>query len=343
MTHDMVRVLVGLLLGASAVAVSGAGALPDDDWQLVIHGGAGGISPESLTGEREGRMRETLERALQAGGTVLRAGGTSVEAVQAAIVVLEDSPLFNAGKGAVFNAAGANELDASIMRGEDLEAGAVAGVGRIRNPVLAAHAVMVASPHVMLAGTGAEQFAADHDIELVKPEYFRTEERWQQLQRVRGSDGDGGDGDFGTLDVDDQRLGTVGAVARNAQGHLAAATSTGGMTNKRYGRVGDSPIIGAGTYADDRSCAVSATGHGEYFIRLSIARTICALVEFGGMNLAEAAQEVIGGRLTGLGGEGGVIAIDASGTMVAEFNTTGMYRGWISAGGPSEVRIFQDE
>ena len=238
----------------------------------------------------------------------------------------------------MFNAAGANELDASIMRGEDLEAGAVAGVSRIRNPVLAAHAVMVASPHVMLAGSGAEQFAAEQRIELVDREYFRTEERWQQLQRIRA-----GEGDFGTLDVDDQKLGTVGAVARDAAGHLAAATSTGGMTNKRYGRVGDSPIIGAGTYADDRSCAVSATGHGEYFIRLSVARTICALVEFGGMNLVEAAKEVVGGRLTGLGGDGGVIAIDASGAIVAEFNTTGMYRGWISAGGLPQVRIFKDD
>jgi beta-aspartyl-peptidase (threonine type) len=318
--------------------MSSAGADPNHDWQLVIHGGAGGISRESLTSEREGRMRETLERALQAGGAVLRAGGSSVAAVQAAIVLLEDSPLFNAGKGAVFNAAGVNELDASIMRGTDLEAGAVAGVARIRNPVLAAHAVMIESPHVMLAGTGAEQFAAEQNIELVDPEYFRTEERWQQLQRIRA-----GEGDFGALDVDDQKLGTVGAVARDVEGHLAAATSTGGMTNKRYGRVGDSPIIGAGTYADDRSCAVSTTGHGEYFIRLSVARTICALVEFGGMNLAEAAEEVIGGRLAGLGGDGGIIAIDAGGTIVAEFNTAGMYRGWVAENRPPEVRIFRDD
>ena len=325
------------------VAVSGAVAEPGADWQLVIHGGAGGISRESLSVEREGQMRETLERALQAGGAVLGRGGSSVAAVQAAIVVLEDSPLFNAGKGAVFNAAGANELDASIMRGEDLEAGAVAGVTRIRNPVLAAHAVMVGSPHVMLAGTGAEQFAAEHNLELVEPEYFRTEERWQQLERLRASERGADESGFGTLDVDDQKLGTVGAVARDAQGHLAAATSTGGMTNKRYGRVGDSPIIGAGTYADDRSCAVSATGHGEYFIRLSIARTICALVEFGGMNLADAAEEVIGGRLTGLGGDGGIIAIDAGGTIVAEFNTAGMYRGWVATDVPPEVRIFPDD
>ena len=323
-----------LVVGA---AVSGAVADPGADWQLVIHGGAGGISRESLSVEREGQMRATLERALQAGSAVLAGGGSSVAAVQAAIVVLEDSPLFNAGKGAVFNAAGVNELDASIMRGEDLEAGAVAGVTRIRNPVLAAHAVMVASPHVMLAGSGAEQFAAEQSIELVDPEYFRTEERWQQLQRIRA-----GEGDFGTLDVDDQKLGTVGAVARDAAGHLAAATSTGGMTNKRYGRVGDSPIIGAGTYADDRSCAVSATGHGEYFIRLSVARTICALVEFGGKNLAEAAKQIIDGRLGGLGGDGGIIAIDAGGTIVVEFNTAGMYRGWVSADVPPEVRILEN-
>lgn len=300
-----------------------------DDWQLVIHGGAGGISRESLTSEREGRLRDTLERALQAGGSLLGVGGSSVAAVQAAIVLLEDSPLFNAGKGAAFNAAGVNELDASIMRGSDLQAGAVAGVTRIRNPVLAAHAVMVGSTHVMLAGTGAERFAAERNIELVEPEYFRTEERWRQLERVRA-----GESGF--------ELGTVGAVARDAERHLAAATSTGGMTNKRYGRVGDSPIIGAGTYADDRSCAVSATGHGEYFIRLSIARTICALVELGGVNLSDAAKDVIGGRLAGLGGEGGIVAIDASGTIVAEFNSSSMYRGWVSAGASPEVRIFQD-
>jgi beta-aspartyl-peptidase (threonine type) len=323
--------------------VTGAVEEPGAQWQLVIHGGAGSISRESLSSEREGQMRETLERALQAGGLVLRAGGSAVAAVQAAIVLLEDSPLFNAGKGAVFNAAGANELDASIMRGSDLQAGAVAGVTRIRNPVLAAYAVMVASPHVLLAGTGAEQFAAEQDIALVDPEYFRTGERWQQLERLRAREKGDDERGFGTLDVDDQKLGTVGAVARDMAGHLAAATSTGGMTNKRYGRVGDSPIIGAGTYADDRSCAVSATGHGEYFIRLSIARTICALVEFGGMNLAEAARQVIDGRLDGLGGDGGVIAIDAGGTIVAEFNTAGMYRGWISAVGPRQVRIFKDD
>lgn len=322
-----------LLLGAPVTD-----AAERSGWQLAIHGGAGGISRESLSVEREARMRAALAEALAAGSAVLAGAGDAVAAVVAAVIVLEDSPLFNAGRGAVFNAAGGNELDASLMRGSDLEAGAVAGVTRIRNPVLAAQAVLLNSPHVMLIGEGADQFARDQGLAQVLPDYFRTEERWQQLQRARQS----GQG-FGTLDADDPAHGTVGAVARDVNGHLAAATSTGGMPNKRYGRVGDSPIIGAGTYADDRSCAVSATGHGEYFIRLAVARTLCALVEFGGVDLHAAAADVVGRRLTSLGGDGGVIAIDRGGTIVTEFNSSGMYRGWISAGVAPEVRIFRNE
>ena len=304
---------------------------------LVIHGGAGTIDPANLSPEQEAEYRQALERALEAGYAVLDGGGSSLDAVEAAIVTMEDSPLFNAGKGAVFTHEGRNELDASIMDGRTRAAGAVAGVRTVKNPVRAARAVMDASPHVMLSGEGADGFAASQGLERVEPDYFRTEMRWQQLQRALGR---------GAVELDHggtDKFGTVGAVAVDKQGHLAAATSTGGMTNKRWGRIGDSPVIGAGTYADDTSCAVSATGHGEFFIREAVAHAVCARMEFGGASLAEAADAVVFERLEPIGGMGGIIAVDRNGAMAMPFNTPGMYRGHRFSDGEPTVFIWRTD
>jgi L-asparaginase / beta-aspartyl-peptidase len=266
---------------------------------------------------------------------VLAVGGNSLDAVAAAVAVLEDAPQFNAGRGAVFTADGTNELDASIMEGHTRRAGAVAGLRRVRHPVVLARAVMERSPHVMLVGEGAEAFAKSVDIELVDPEYFRTEHRWQQLQRIKAAE------KAQAALPGAAYFGTVGAVARDRHGHLAAATSTGGMTNKRWGRVGDSPILGAGTWADT-GCAVSATGWGEYFIRLAVAHDICARVAYRGDSVAVAAQQVIMTDVPALGGDGGVIAIDADGNLALPFNTSGMYRAWIRRDGSRATAIFKE-
>ncbi|MCP3104587.1 isoaspartyl peptidase/L-asparaginase [Myxococcus sp. K15C18031901] len=312
-------------------------------WGLVIHGGAGVISRENLSPEREAQVRAALEASLRAGHAVLVGGGTSLDAVTAAIRVLEDSPYFNAGKGAVFNHDGINELDAAIMDGTTRAAGAVAGLRHVKNPIELARKVMEKSPHVMMVGEGAEAFAKTQGVELVDPKYFYTEERWQGLQRALEKERQqpsslrpGHDPVTG-----DHKFGTVGAVALDASGHLAAGTSTGGMTNKRFGRVGDSPIIGAGTYADP-GCAVSATGHGEFFIRYTVARDICARVEYQGKSLAEAADVVINDVLVKAGGEGGVIAMDAQGNVAMPFNSSGMYRGYIGDDGQPHVAIFAE-
>ncbi len=315
---------------AAALASEPAPARPPR-WGLVIHGGAGTLSREQLTPEREAEVRAKLTEALRAGHAILARGGASLEAVSAAIRVLEDSPLFNAGKGAVFNHEGRVELDASLMDGETRKAGAVAGVHHVKNPIELARRVMEHSPHVMMVGEGAERFAKQQGVELVPAEYFHTEERWQQLQRALEKEKAAGDDKFGT----------VGAVALDQAGHLAAGTSTGGMTNKRYGRVGDSPIIGAGTYADAH-CAVSATGHGEYFIRYTVARDICARLEYLDLPLPEAANAVVLDVLVKAGGEGGVIAMDAHGNMAMPFNTAGMYRGAIGVEGVPQVAIFKE-
>jgi beta-aspartyl-peptidase (threonine type) len=299
---------------------------------LVIHGGAGVVRKE-MTPEREKAVRADLEKALNAGYATLKSGGSSLDAVSKAIIVMEDSPLFNAGKGAVFNHDGKNELDASIMDGATLRAGAIANVHRIKNPILLARAVMEKSEHVMLIDDGAEKFAQSVGIELVDPKYFYTEERWQQLQKALQEERE--------KTVDPSKTphhGTVGAVALDSKGNLAAGTSTGGMTNKRFGRVGDSPIIGAGTYADAR-CAVSATGWGEFYIRATAARDICARVEFRGDTLAKAADEVVLGVIPKLGGDGGVIALDAQGNISMPFNTDGMFRGWVDRDGKVHVAI----
>lgn len=301
---------------------------------LVIHGGAG-VMRADLTPETEALVRADLEAALAAGYGVLKDGGTSLDAVGKALVVLEDSPRFNAGKGAVFTHDGRNELDAAIMDGATLRAGAVAGVHRIKNPVLLARAVMDKSPHVLLVGDGAEAFAQGVGFELVDPGYFRTERRWRQLQEVLSKEAAGQQSSLGRR----VHYGTVGAVALDRAGHLAAATSTGGMTNKRYGRVGDTPIVGAGTYAANPTCAVSATGHGEYFIRWHVAARICALIELAGLPVGEAATQVIE-TLRAAGGEGGVIALDGHGNFALPFNTPGMYRGWIVDDGAPVTAIF---
>ncbi|MBS0461722.1 MAG: isoaspartyl peptidase/L-asparaginase [Proteobacteria bacterium] len=304
---------------------------------LVVHGGAGTIVRTRLTPEREASIRAGINRALDAGHAVLQAGGSARDAVTAAVVALEDDPNFNAGHGAVFNHDGVNELDASIMDGHTLEAGAVAGVRRVKNPVRLARAAMEKSPHVMLVGTGAEGFGQTvPDIAFVDPEYFYTEERWRQLQAAQAEEA------AGAVAPPSAHFGTVGAVALDAHGHLAAATSTGGMTNKRWGRVGDSPIIGAGTYATDR-CAVSGTGWGEFFIRLNVAADICARVAYRGDGLQAAADEVVLRRLPALGGDGGAIAVDADGNIAMPFNTEGMYRGWVAADGSRGTAIFGDD
>jgi beta-aspartyl-peptidase (threonine type) len=286
---------------------------------IAIHGGAGTLPRGEMSAEAESKYRSGLKEAIDAGFAVLQGGGSSLDAVTRAVVLLEDNPLFNAGKGAVFTLDGRNELDASIMDGSTLKAGAVCGLTRIRNPVQLARAVMEKSEHVMLAAAGAEEFASDQGFSFVPQSYFYTPERWRQLERIRG-----GDGGLSALTI--SHIGTVGAVALDDRGRLAAATSTGGMTGKRYQRIGDSPIIGAGTYADDRSCAVSATGHGEVFIRLAVAHDICARMRFGGRSIGAAVREVVLGELPPLGGEGGVIAIDARGEIAIEFNSEGMFR-----------------
>lgn len=305
---------------------------------LVIHGGAG-VQRKDLNATEEQAARAALRQALLAGHRALEAGKPALEAVTAAITVLEDDSTFNAGKGAVFTHDGRNELDAALMDGATLKAGAVAGVQRVRNPIRLAEAVMQHSPHVMMAGEGAEAFAASQQIPLVDPAYFRTEKRWQQLQRALKEEASG----QAHADLETARhFGTVGAVALDAQGHLAAGTSTGGMTNKRYGRVGDSPIIGAGTYAN-AGCAVSGTGWGEFYIRTAAAYDICARMQYLKQSPVEAGRAVINERIPALGGDGGAIVLSASGVAATPFNTQGMYRGWIGRDGVPHVAIFADE
>src|SRR5271156_797589 len=301
---------------------------------MAIHGGAGTMPRAEMTSDAERSYRSGLQEALDAAYEVLRGGGSSLDAVTRAVMLLEDDPLFNAGRGSVFTLDGRNELDASIMEGRTLKAGAVCGLTRIRNPVELARAVMERSEHVMLAGAGAEEFAASQGISLVPQSYFHTPERWRQLERIRA-------GEFALSGHTISHVGTVGAVALDTHGHLAAATSTGGMTGKRFQRIGDSPIIGAGTYADDRSCAVSATGHGEVFIRAAVAHDICARMRFGGRSVAQAVREVVLEELPALGGEGGVIAVDPRGEIAMEFNSEGMFRASRKAGEETRIAIYR--
>jgi beta-aspartyl-peptidase (threonine type) len=301
---------------------------------MAIHGGAGTLPRSELGREAEMQYRTGLSEAIDAGFAVLQAGGSSLDAVTRAVVLLEDNPLFNAGRGSVFTLDGNNELDASIMDGGTLRAGAVCGLTRIKNPIELARAVMEHSSHVMLAGAGAEDFAASLGIAFVPQSYFFTAERWRQLERIRSAGS-------GRSHLTISHVGTVGAVALDSRGRLAAATSTGGMTGKRFHRVGDSPIIGAGTYADNRSCAVSATGHGEVFIRCAVAHDVSARMRYGGRSLTEAVREVVLGELPALGGEGGVIAIDALGHIAVEFNSEGMFQASRRAGEEAQIGIYR--
>lgn len=331
-----VNVFILLCLTASCSAPPPESTNPQPRWGIVIHTGAGNFTLDSL-GDRREPMRSAMAEALTAGQRVLAGGGSSLDAVQTAIMLLEDSPLFNAGKGAVFSHEGRNELDASIMDGATRRAGAVAGVRRIRNPIALARLVMEQSPHVMLAGDGAEAFAIEQGTELVPESYFHTDRAWQALQRAleqeRTRTGPGVSRLPPAGDAPAGYFGTVGAVALDQHGNLAAATSTGGMTNKRWGRVGDSPIVGAGTYASNQSCAISATGHGEFFIRYAVAHDICARVEHGGLPLQQAADAVVQKLLKDAGGEGGVIGMDRHGDVTWSVNVTGMGRGYMGADG----------
>ncbi len=326
-----------------STALVAAAQAADRPHGLVIHGGAGVIERASMSPEREAEYRARLTEALNAGYAVLDRGGAALEAVTAAINIMEDSPLFNAGKGAVFNADGICELDASIMDGRTQAAGAIAGVHHIRNPINLARDVMLKSPHVMMAGAGAEKFAQSLGYELVPNEYFQTDWRREQLRQAKEKDGKERTAavpvDYFTRTL---RWGTVGCVALDKAGNLAAGTSTGGMTNKKYGRIGDAPIIGAGTYASNATCAVSATGWGEYFIRVGVARDIAAQMEYKGTPLREAAAATMA-KVGQLGGDGGVIALDTQGNIAMEFNSPGMYRAARFSHRPAFVAIYGDE
>jgi beta-aspartyl-peptidase (threonine type) len=327
------RLLVLIAAGATtgfAIAQDASRA----EWALAIHGGAGVIERGSLSPEQERAYRAALSVALEAGSAVLRRGGSSLDAVEAAIRLLEDDPLFNAGRGAVFTADGRNELDASIMDGRTRAAGAVAGVTRTRNPISLARAVMEKSPHVMLTREGADQFSVEQGLEQVDPSYFRTERRWQQLLDWRRDNAQEPD--------PTHSRGTVGAIAIDASGHLAAGTSTGGMTGKRWARVGDSPVIGAGTYAADGSCAVSATGSGEYFIRTSAARQVCDRIAWQRASAQDAADATIA-DIGSIGGDGGLIVMDGSGRIAFAMNTSGMYRAWVTSSAQPATAIYSNE
>lgn len=327
-----------IVLLVSSVVVAEAGEIA-----LVIHGGAGTIKKESMTPEKEAAYREKLSEALETGYKVLAGGGSAVDAVEATIRVMEDSPLFNAGKGAVFTHEGRNELDSSIMNGSDHNAGAVAAVTRIRNPIHAARLVMTESKHVMLVGEGAEVFAKNHGAEMVDPKYFFTQARWDALQKALEKDKEK-ESQQGALSPPDDKFGTVGCVALDKDGNIAAGTSTGGLTDKRWGRVGDSPIVGAGTWADNTTCGVSCTGTGEYFIRFALAGAVSQEMRCSGATVEEAARTVIHKTLTEAAGRdsGGLIALDHDGHIAMEFNTSGMYRGYIRADGEPHTFLYGD-
>ncbi|SRR6266568_2521796 len=307
---------------------------------LAIHGGAGTIERSKMTPEKEREYRAGLERALTAGYEILKRGGSSLDATEVAVRALEDDPHFNAGRGSVFTSAGTNEMDASIMDGKTLKAGAVASLKHVKNPIGLARLVMEKSPHVMLDCAGAEAFAKENGIELVDEKYFFTQERWDALQKIKEAEKHGGVGGKKFFISEDDLHGTVGAVALDKDGNLATATSTGGMANKLPGRIGDTPVIGAGTYANNQTCAVSCTGDGEYFIRAGAAHEVSALMQYRGMKLQEAAQMALD-AVKKLGGSGGLIAIDKNGEVALPFNTNGMYRGYVDPNGRFVVEIYR--
>jgi beta-aspartyl-peptidase (threonine type) len=339
---EIMKRIIGVLMILFCIAVNAQ----TKKFALVIHGGAGSVARGSISAEKEKAYTMSLQKALKTGNDILAKGGTALDAVEAAIACMEDDSLFNAGKGAVFTNEGRNELDASIMDGNTLKAGAVASVTTIKNPIKAARTVMDKTNHVMLVSTGAEKFAKEAGLEIVKPSYFRTEGAWKTLLRTKAEDS--------LKDIQkkksllmqsenrDSKYGTVGAAALDIYGNLAAGTSTGGMTNKKFGRVGDSPIIGAGTYANNSTCAISCTGWGEYFIRLSMAKSVSDRMELKGMSLDAAAEEMIMRKLPELGGDGGLIGLDKEGNITMHFNTPGMFRGYIKSTGEQEVLMYKD-
>lgn len=306
-------------------------------YAIAIHGGAGTITPASMTPELEKAYKGALSQALQEGYSLLAEGGSALDAVELAVVLLENSPLFNAGRGSVFTKEGKHEMDAAIMCGKTLEAGAVAGVRSIRNPVRLTHAILKHSDHVFMSGYGAEEFARKHGIAFEPEDYFYDPHRYKQWREVR-------DTDIFMLDhTQERKFGTVGAVALDMEGNLAAATSTGGMTNKNYNRIGDTPIIGSGTYANNATCAISCTGHGEFFIRAVVAYDVSCLMEYKGYTLQQACEQVVLDKLVQFGGEGGLIAVDAAGNIALPFNSEGMYRGCRASGKEAIVAIYKDE
>lgn len=344
-------VLAGMAM-AAAVNARGPG---QHKWAVVVHGGAGVIERSTMTPEAEAKYRAGIKEAIDAAAAVLDKGGSSLDAIEAAIKLLEDNPMFNAGRGAVFAADGTNQLDSAIMDGKTMMAGAVADVQHTRHPISLARAVMEKSPHVFLIGAGADAFAANVGLEQVPPSFFFTEHRWEQLEKELKKEGlpiparpEGAPpapakplAFFET--EDNHKFGTVGVVALDRNGNIAAGTSTGGLTAKHWNRVGDTPVIGAGTYASNQSCAVSGTGTGEFFIRLTVARTICALVQYKGMKLQDAADEVIQKQLTAMHGDGGIIALTPDGQMAWSFNTPGMFRAKLAEGGTPQIGIYRDE
>ncbi len=343
MNRLLASVFIGLILMTAPASAQ------DDDmqspgeggWSLTIHGGAGVILRENLTQKKDTEIRAALTRALDAGSQVLADGGTAMDAVQATIIVLEDNPNFNAGRGSVFTYKGSNEMDAAIMDGQTRNAGAIAGSTATKNPIKLARAVMEKSPHVLLSREGANEFSIEQELEQAGPEWFATDERYRQLEELKARQ-TGKNGDKVSYFDIDMKYGTVGAVAVDKDGNVAAGTSTGGLTGKRWGRIGDSPIIGAGTYADNRACAISATGAGEYFIRLGVAHEICARMRFKGEDAQTAADAVIA-ELGELGGTGGVIVAAPDGTAAWSYNTPGMYRGRATSAGVKQVGIYGDE
>ena len=317
------RITLGLM-GIIVFAILTGSKDESVEFSIAIHGGAGTITRKNMTPEKENAYRSKLKETLNVGYSILNKGGTSLDAVEATIRIMENSELFNAGKGAVFTNAGTNELDASIMDGRNLKAGAVARVKTVKNPISAARKVMEETWHVMLSGDGADKFAKEQDLDIVDPNYFYTQRRWDSLKKIQV-----------------EKHGTVGCVALDKHGNLAAGTSTGGITNKRWGRVGDSPIIGAGTYANNQTCAVSGTGQGEYFIRGNVAYDVSAIMEYKGKSVGEAAQNVIR-KLSDKGGNGGIITMDSKGNISMPFNTAGMYRGFRKAGQAPEIFIYKN-
>jgi beta-aspartyl-peptidase (threonine type) len=312
------------------------------NFAIAIHGGAGTIRRQFMTENQEKAYRDGLTESLDAGHRILAQGGSSLDAVMQAVIVMENNPLFNAGKGAVFTHEGTNEQDACVMDGATRAVGAVAAVKRIASPISLARLVMEQSKHVLLCGDGAERFAAANGMALVEPEFFYTKHRWIQLQQALNEEARQQKSVLQLDHSDDKKMGTVGAVALDTHGNLAAATSTGGMTNKRYGRIGDTPIAGAGTYADNATCAISATGVGEFIMRIVLAHDIAALMQYKNMSLTDAANLVVMEKLTALGGSGGIVAIDSHGTITMPFNSEGMYRGYKLADGTGEIAIFKD-